>query len=371
MLMGWEFWPFYALILVTVVQLFYYLWFFSPVAFYKPKQREVLQQHPVSVVICARDEDENLARNLPGVLVQAYNTTNEVIVVNDNSVDDSKYILAELQKTFKKLQIIDLQQEAKMIAGKKFPLSVGIKEARHEIVLFTDADCVPATEKWMYAMQNAFENGIEVVLGYGAYMRQPGFLNKAIRFETFHTALQYFGYALAGTPYMGVGRNLAYKKSLFFKNKGFSSINQIPGGDDDLFVNKVANKHNTSVVIDPEAFTLSKPKQSWREWKRQKRRHYSTSKFYKASHKWLLGVYTISFFLFYPLLITSALVFDWRWSLIPFVARLIVQGIVWKKAMQKLQEDDLFPWFFLWDLWMFIYYIMFAPAVWKKPQKTW
>src|SRR5688572_18031173 len=362
---------FYLFVTITAVQLFYYLWFFSRIAFYKFKPKTRSQQHPVSVVICARDEDENLARNLPGVLVQNYPTTHEVIVVNDNSVDDSKYLLAELQKTFRHLQVIDLEQEAKLIAGKKFPLSIGIKEAKHEIVLLTDADCVPATEEWMYTMQDAFSNGVEVVLGYGAYKKLPGFLNKVIRFETFHTALQYFGYALAGKPYMGVGRNLAYRKTLFFKNKGFSSMNHIPSGDDDLFINKVATKDNTAVVIDPKAFTLSKPKQTWKDWVKQKNRHYSTGKFYKTSHKFLLGLYTLSFFLFYPLLIASILFFDWRLALIPFAVRMVTQAIIWKKAMKKLEENDLFPLFILWDLWLVFYYIIFAPALWRKPKKTW
>lgn len=369
--MSWPALVFYAFVLVTAIQLFYYLYFFRRVAVYQPGPREKSQQHPVSVVICARDEDENIARNLPGILVQNYPTTHEVIVVNDNSVDDTKYILAELQKTFKKLQIVDLTQEAKMIAGKKFPLSVGIKEAKHEIVLLTDADCVPASENWLFKMQDVFSNGAEIALGYGAYKKMPGFLNKAIRFETFHTALQYFGYALAGLPYMGVGRNLAYRKDVFIRNKGFSAINHIPSGDDDLFINRVATKENTSVVIDPEAFTLSKPKQTWKDWKKQKNRHYSTGKFYKTSHQFLLGLYTASFFFFYPLFAASLIFFDWRWALIPFAVRLFTQAIIWNKAMKKLDEHDLFPWFFFWDMWMFFYYIIFAPALWKKPKKTW
>jgi hypothetical protein len=220
-------------------------------------------------------------------------------------------------------------------------------------------------------MQSVFGEGIEVALGYGAYEKAPGFLNKVIRFETFHTALQYFSYALAGVPYMGVGRNLAYRKALFFRNKGFSSINHIPSGDDDLFINKVANKRNTTVVLDPESFTFSQPKRTWKEWKRQKNRHYSTGKYYKASHKALLGLYTGSFFLFYPFLIVSVILFDWRLALIPFGVRLVLQAIIWQKAMKRLGEGDLFPMFFLWDIWMLYYYILFAPALWRKPKKTW
>ena len=233
---------FYIFAAATLIQVFYYAWFFSRIAFYKPKQRTKTQQHPVSVIICARDEDENLARNLPGVLVQNYSTTYDVVVVNDNSLDDSKYILQELKKTFKGLHVVELTQEAVHIAGKKFPLTVGIRESKHEILLLTDADCVPASEHWIEKMQAAYDEKTEIVLGYGAYHKKKGLLNKLIRFETFHTALQYLSYALAGIPYMGVGRNLSYRKDLFIRNKGFASINHIPSGDDDLFINKVATK---------------------------------------------------------------------------------------------------------------------------------
>lgn len=371
MLTDWGVLFFIAFIIVALIQVCYYVYFFRLLANYQPKTKQQSQQHPVSVIICARDEDENIARHLRGILVQTYPTTNEVIVVNDNSVDDSKYILAELQKKFKKLQIIELSQEAKLIKGKKYPLSIGIKEAKHEIVLLTDADCVPASEHWMFKMQDAFIPGIEVALGYGPYYKLPGLLNKLIRFETFHTALQYFSYALAGMPYMGVGRNLSYRKNIFFRNKGFSSINHIASGDDDLFINQVATKDNTAIVIDPEAFTLSHPKTTWTEWVRQKNRHYSTGKYYQPRHQFLLALYTLSLVLFWPLCITSFLFFDWRWSFIPLVLKLAVQAPILKKTMQKLQEEDLFPLFILFDIWMFVYYIIFAPALWKRPRKSW
>src|SRR6185312_2609594 len=152
---------------------------------------------------------------------------------------------------------------------KKFPLSMGIKSSRYETLLLTDADCVPASEHWIQLMQNGYREGTEIVLGYGAYNKAEGLLNKIIRFETFHSALQYLSYALAGMPYMGVGRNLSYKKELFFNNKGFSSINHIPGGDDDLFINMVANKRNTTIVIDKDAHTLSEAAPTWQIWQRQ------------------------------------------------------------------------------------------------------
>jgi glycosyltransferase involved in cell wall biosynthesis len=325
----------------------------------------------VSVVVCSRDEDENLARNLPGILVQQYPSSFEVVAVNDNSVDDSKYILQELKKTFKSLNVVELTHEAKLITGKKYPLSIGIREARHEILLLTDADCVPASENWIQKMQDAYAENIEVVLGYGAYHKKSGLLNKLIRFETFHTAMQYLSYALAGVPYMGVGRNLSYKKDIFLRNKGFSSINHIPSGDDDLFINKVASRRNTAVVIDPDAITRSIPKTTWSGWLKQKKRHYTTAKYYRAKHKFMLGLYFITQFLFYPLLVATAILYDWRLSLALFGLRFAVQGFIFYKAMRKLDEKDLWPWYFVLDLWMFLYYIIFAPALWKKPEKNW
>ncbi|HET6995643.1 MAG TPA: glycosyltransferase [Chitinophagaceae bacterium] len=370
-LTNWEQIIFYCFAAVTTIQVFYYTWFFSRVAFYKQKQKLKSQQHPVSVIVCARDEDENLARNLPGVLVQTYRSTYEVVAVNDNSVDDSKYILQELKKTFKSLNIIELTQEAKLISGKKYPLSIGIKESKHEVLLLTDADCVPASEYWIQKMQDAYEDDIEIVLGYGAYHKRPGLLNKLIRFESFHTGLQYLSYALAGIPYMGVGRNLSYKKDLFLRNKGFSSINHIPSGDDDLFINKVATGKNTAVIIDPEAITRSNPKKTWRDWRKQKARHYTTAKFYKRKHKFLLGLYTATQFLFYPLLAATIIFYDWRIAVGLFGLRVLIQGYVLYKSMKKMEEQDLWPWFLALDIWMFLYYIIFFPSLWKKPRKTW
>ncbi len=357
--------------LIIAIQVFYYIFFFLRLAFFKPiiKQENISQ--PVSIVVCARDEAENLVKNLPGILVQDYRTTHEIVVVNDNSSDESKYILDEFKKSFKSLNHIELTQEAKLIVGKKFPLSMGIKSAKYETLLLTDADCVPASEFWIQKMQEAYMPSTEIVLGYGAYHKKPGLLNKLIRFETFHTALQYFSYALAGLPYMGVGRNLSYKREVFIRNKGFASINNIPSGDDDLFINKVATKDNTTIVIDKDAHTLSEPKTSWSDWMNQKFRHYTTSKFYKPKHKFFLGLYSFSLFWVYPLLTLSIIFFNWWIALSVYGIRFLLQFLVYFKTMKKLNETDLIPYYLLFDIWMFFYYIFFVPAIFKKPQKNW
>ncbi len=367
----WKLIIFICFCAVLTIQLFYYLFFFRRLAFYKPPTKTASQEYPVSVIICARDEAHNIAHNLPGILVQKYKTTHEIIVVNDNSTDETKYLLDEFKKMFKNLNPIPLTQEAKMIPGKKFPLSMGIKSAKYEIVLLTDADCIPASEMWIQKMQDGYYDGKQIVLGYGAFHKKPGMLNKLIRFETFHSALQYLSFALAGVPYMGVGRNLSYKKELFFNNKGFSAINHIPGGDDDLFINMVANKRNTAIVIDKDAHTLSEAAPTWSIWQRQKFRHYTTSKYYKGKHKFLLGLYSLTQVLLYPFTIAAILFYNWWLALALFALRMIVLGIVWFKSMKKLNEADLFPYFIFLDMWVSIYFLLFAPALWRRPAKEW
>lgn len=362
---------FYGFCLVALIQIFYYLFFFSRLAFYRPRPRTQSQTHPVSVIICARDEAANLAKNLPGALVQQYSTTHEVIVVDDNSFDDTRYLLEEFQKAFKQLHVVQLKQEAKLIPGKKFPLSIGIKTARHEIVLLTDADCVPASEFWIDKMQETFNEETEIVLGFGAIIKSKGFLNSVVRWETFHTALQYLSYALARIPYMGVGRNLSYKKSVFYRHKGFSSHNHIPSGDDDLFINMAATKKNTRINIDPESFTLSNSPSSWGQWMKQKKRHYSTGKYYKASHKFLLGLYSFSLFIFYPMLVASLLLFNWQITLIVFGVRFLVQYIVLYPCMKKLKSLELYPWLLFIDIGMFFYYLIFSTSLIRKPRPAW
>jgi len=360
-----------ALAAVAAIQVTYHLALFRRLAFHPPTPTDTRPDMPVSVVVCTRDEARNLSARLPQVLEQDYSAPHEVVVVNDNSVDDTTYILEDLQTRYRHLRPVDLKQEALHIPGKKFPLAVGLKTARHEVVLLTDADCSPASPQWVRRMQSAYTDGVEIVLGYGAYERRPGILNRLIRFETFHTALQYLSFALAGIPYMGVGRNLSYRRELFFRHKGFSAHHHIPGGDDDQFVNMAATPGNTAVMVHPEAFTRSEPKTRFRDWQRQKRRHFSTGRHYKPLHKALLGLYASAQLLFYPLLAANLALADLRVAAAIFGIRLLIQGVIYRKAMTRLGEADLWPWYPLLDIWQWAYYLIFIRAPWMAPRPGW
>lgn len=360
-----------------LVQLGYYLLLFSRLAFLKIPKDEVLSADvPVSVIICAFNEEANLLKNLPLLLTQDYTKNGkpnfEVLVVNHNSEDETFYVLNRLKEEYANLSVLHLTQDAKLIPGKKFPLSMGIKQAAHEHLVLTDADCVPSSNKWLAYMVNGFSSSKKIVLGYGPYLEYPGLLNRTIRFETAHAAIQYFSYALSGMAYMGVGRNLAYERSLFNDNKGFSSHNHITSGDDDLFINQIAKPTNVSVVLNPDAFTYSEPKQTEQEWLMQKSRHLSTGKFYKPLHKLLLGTYAFShamtwlFFwmsmFFYKFFIIAAGLFLLRW---------LIQWFIFGRCFKLLKVQDITRWLPFFDFWFLAFNIKNIPAIFFKTQKQW
>lgn len=257
-----------------------------------------VEQPPVSVIICARNEGENLSRFLPLVLEQDY-LDYEVIIVNDGSCDDTEDIIKDLQKVYHNLYITNIPQETRIISHKKLAITVGVKAAKNEILLFTDADCRPLTSNWIKTMVRNFDNQTEFVLGHGNYYREKGFISSLISYDTLTIAMQYMGFALLGHPYMGVGRNMAYRRSTFFRLKGFAGFLHIASGDDDLLINAFGKKHNTRIEPSCEAETLSLPQNTFRDWYYQKLRHLSTVDVYKSGSKMWIGLEPLSRGLFY------------------------------------------------------------------------
>jgi glycosyltransferase involved in cell wall biosynthesis len=255
---------------------------------------------PVSVIVCAHDEEENLRELLPLLLNQNH-PDYEIIFVNDRSNDGTyDWLLAETKKETR-LKMVNVTNKPDHINGKKFALTLGIKAAKHDWVLLTDADCRPSSNEWIPQMAGSFTEGKTMVLGYSPYQSRDGFLNAFIRFETLVTAVQYFAFALLGKPYMGVGRNLAYRKKLFLENKGFSQHLSVTGGDDDLFINQYAEAGKVAVALQASAHMISKPKIIWAAYWQQKIRHLAVGKFYSLRSKLMLAPFTLSWALFWPM----------------------------------------------------------------------
>ncbi|MBK9284550.1 MAG: glycosyltransferase [Sphingobacteriaceae bacterium] len=311
-----------------------------PLVFYKKKNAE---NHlpPVSIIICAKNEDDNLTEFLPKICSQNY-PEYEVIVVNDCSFDNTENVIVEFSRIFDNLKKVTIKEDDYYKHGKKFALLVGIKGAKYENLLLTDADCYPASENWLKEMASCFTEKKEIVLGYGAYEKHTGLLNKLIRFDAFMIAVQYLSAAIKHKPYMGVGRNLAYTKDLFFRSKGFSNHYHIQSGDDDLFINNVASGLNTQVCVDKEAITYSKPKKNYRDWTIQKARHLSTAPLYKSSSKSRIAFSYFTQYYFYLSLLGLCLSINTILiAPILLTLKVIIHWIMLNKATKKLNESDL------------------------------
>ncbi len=294
-----------------------------------------------SVVIAAYNDAENLDANLPYILQQEHERF-EVIVVNDHSADETVEVVRRLQNTYSNLHLINLGARVWKKPGKKLALSLGIKKAQYEVILLTDADCYPSSNRWVATMEEPFANPeTSFVISVSPYQKGKGFLSTVVRYETFITAFQYMGLGMAGMPYMGVGRNLAYRKSFFLANRGFGEHHYLAAGDDDLLVNKLATSKNTDFILEPEGFTWSLPPLSWREWFNQKKRHLSVGKHYQFHHKVALGALWALQASFYLVLLAALIINPYEpliWGLV--LAKAIV---FYSISLPVLKHFQLLP----------------------------
>ncbi len=360
---------FFSFIVIVGIQIIFYGIIFGSFSTLKPKP-SVQKNIGVSVIICAKNEADNLKKNLPLFVNQDYKTF-ELVLINDNSSDETLEVMEIFKKKYDSIKIVDVKPIEKFWGNKKYALTLGIKASTHDFLLFTDADCKPLSNQWISNMSAQFSNEKSIVIGYGAYKKiKKSLLNLLIRFETFMTAVQYFSYAKIGNPYMAVGRNLAYKKELFFEANGFMNHMNVRSGDDDLFINQVATKHNTSLSISKESFTESLPKTTFKSWVLQKQRHISTAKHYKAKHKILLALFYISQILFWVLALTL-LVFLFQWEIVTILIaiRFIVQYLNLYLISKKLNETELLFFLPFLEIILIIFqFFIFMKNLSSKPQ---
>jgi glycosyltransferase involved in cell wall biosynthesis len=362
-----------VLLLSVCVLLFYYFQYFLKLGTYKANTESYSEQLPISIIIAARNEYANLEKNLKSILEQDYPNF-EVIVVNDCSWDESQKLLEYYQEVYPHLRICELKEQEKYPTGKKFALTMGIKAALNNNLIFTDADCKPASNQWLALMTSKYNTEKELVLGFSPYAFQNGFINLIARFESALTAMFYFSAAIHKNAFMGVGRNLGYTKELFFKQKGFAWHQHLISGDDDLFVNRAASPTNVAIQIDPASFMYTESKKTFSDWISQKNRHNATGKFYKAEHKAFLGIfYTVSL-LFYVSII-GLLIIDLNFGKIVlgiYLFKLICQSVVYFLAFKKLKYQNLTWFIFILDFLFVIYIYLFGTiGLFAKQRKRW
>lgn len=359
-------------IAIIVIHIFYYLVIFN--FFNASKKKSKKNTPPVSIIVCAKNEADNLKKLLP-VLVQQQYSNFEIVLINDRSYDETASLFEEYEKKYNFIKVVTVKNVEHFHGNKKYALTLGIKAAANDCLLFTDADCIPKSDFWIQEMANQFDTKTKIVLGYGPYTFVPyNLVNILIRYETLLTALQYFSFAKLGFPYMGVGRNLLYSKTLFLENKGYNQHINVMSGDDDLLINQIATKENTEIYYDEHTHMVSAPKTSFKKLITQKRRHISTASYYKTKHKIILGLYAFNrtlFWIIFPLVLYMVKVPKYQiliYILIAFkfLSEYIVVGI----AARKLKEKRIIPFVPFLDLFLLLFQLyIFICNLFSKPKK--
>jgi cellulose synthase/poly-beta-1,6-N-acetylglucosamine synthase-like glycosyltransferase len=334
--------PIVILFLVAIlIQITYFLVFaiaFSRKSVKAKSLATSLKSPPVSILVCTHDEEDNLRELIPLLLRQNYGEF-EIIVINDRSNDNTYDYLLEEGRKDARIRMVNVDRIPPHVNGKKYSLTLGIKAAKYDLLLLTDADCRPDSDEWISSMSGAFEEKTQFVLGFSPYRKGKGFLNLFIRFESLLTALQYCSFALLRSPYMGVGRNLAYRKSFFLAGKGFHEYMNVTGGDDDLYVNQHATSTNTALVINKAATIHTFGEETWADFIRQKQRHLSVGRLYKFKHRFWLGLFMVTWLISWITVIPAALFSSLPIMVAAFMLlRVILLIIAFNVALQRFEH---------------------------------
>jgi len=318
---------------------FYYWFFFAKFGFATHVELDFDAYKPVSVVICGKNEGNNFRKNIPKIAVQNHPQF-EIVLVDDHSTDETSSVFANLQEEFTHITCV-VKKDVPNRAGKKAALYAGVTAAKYEYIVVTDADCVPESEFWLQHMSASFGNETKLVLGISPNTKQTGFLRGLFRFETILTAMFYAGFALRGLPYMGVGRNMGFLRSVFLEQ--FTTIleSNSASGDDDLYVNMVAKPQSTTVCLHPDSYTWSHAPKRFLNWFRQKQRHLSVGFRYKPLHLFLLFLYPIAQWLFLLSLIWLLTTALRPFALLILVFVVLIQQILNVIILRKLKQEDL------------------------------
>lgn len=363
----------YLFVAVILINCAYLLLFLNLAITKKAKPTDAATKPPISVLVYVKNNAEHLRENLTALIEQDY-PNYELVLINDASTDESLEILEEFQKTHTQfpIHLSDVHGNEMFWGSKKYALTLGIKRATNEQLLFTDADCKPKTNRWIHEMSKGFSNDKQLVLGYSNYSKQKGFFNLFLRFDTLLNAIHYLAFANAKMTYMGVGSNLAYTSQVYYQNRGFISHVKMPVGDDDLFVNEVATKTNTSLVWHKDAHIETKPLKNWGDWKRERKHRAWTFRNYKRKHKIILGVYFLSSVLFWIGGIASFFFLSWQLATTLILTRIVVHYISIGILAKKLHATNIIPYLVFLDFALLFLRIHTANYyLTKRPTHNW
>lgn len=348
-LSSFEFGMLILFICMTGIQFFWTIMLHSRVAFHHEQHHEGLLP-PISIIITARNEEDNLMENLPVIFEQQYSTF-EVIVVNNQSVDDTGSVLKAFQEKYPQLRVIEIERNHHLAYGKKLAITVAIKGAKYDHIIVTDPDSCPASKRWITDIAGKFSTQKELVIGFSSYTKQPGLLNRIIRLDNTVNTLQAIALGKSGVIIKGNRKNMGYSKSLFISNNGFKDHYSLQSGDEDLFVQKIAKKRNYAFSLSPLSHTTTSTENTWKEWFQRKSEECTAKAKYSVFKKALLGIYSISLILFYVSFVILLMENKVCWLIWgAFGLILLLKWVILGRAFKKLSQQTLVAGVVLWDL---------------------
>lgn len=335
---------FYLFTAVILINCAYLLLFLGFALSSDNKPKKPTTNLPISVVVYVKNNAKHLKENLLALVNQEYPNF-ELILINDASTDNSLELLEAFQKEYKHLpiQLSNVRGNEMFWGSKKYALTLGIKRATNEHLLFTDANCKPLTNLWIQEMSKGFYKDKQVVLGYSNYIKRKGIFNLFLRFDTLLNGIHYLSFANAKMTYMGIGTNLAYTSKVYYDNRGFITHVKMPVGDDDLLVNEVATKKNTSLVWNTKAHVAIEPLKDWEAWRKLRKHRAWTFRCYKTKHKVILGIYFLSTVLFWLGAIASFFFLSWQLAASLIAIRILLQYLSIGTLAKKLNATKLIP----------------------------
>lgn len=348
---------------------FYFFYYFNPIKL--TPSEPITAFPPVSIIISARNSVLKLEDNIQHWLTQDYPNF-EVVIIDDRSSDETAYFLVKTAEKEPLLKYVLLDPDVIKNGSKKLALTLGIKKAKNNYFLLTDADCIPSSDQWLKHMATGFTHKKDIVLGVSPVNTKKSFLGRLTQYENLLTAMQYLGMSIKGKPYMGVGRNLAYTRGIYDSVGGFSKHHHLPAGDDDLFVQEASNANNTIVCIQPESYVNTEGPKNWKEYWKQKMRHLWIGKQYRSDVKTSLAWLPISQLLFWTIIIIWFITgSSWLWPIIPIIVKVVPEWIIFVKKGKLLNMPLAGPYYLFYNIFYSFWYVVISMNAFFKRKIVW
>ena len=348
---------------------FYFFYYFNPIKL--TPSEPITAFPPVSIIISARNSVLKLEDNIQHWLTQDYPNF-EVVIIDDRSSDETAYFLVKTAEKEPLLKYVLLDPDVIKNGSKKLALTLGIKKAKNNYFLLTDADCIPSSDQWLKHMATGFTHKKDIVLGVSPVNTKKSFLGRLTQYENLLTAMQYLGMSIKGKPYMGVGRNLAYTRGIYDSVGGFSKHHHLPAGDDDLFVQEASNANNTIVCIQPESYVNTEGPKNWKEYWKQKMRHLWIGKQYRSDVKTSLAWLPISQLLFWTIIIIWFITgSSWLWPIIPIIVKIVPEWIIFVKKGKLLNMPLAGPYYLFYNIFYSFWYVVISMNAFFKRKIVW